>query len=759
MRVLCEAEKLKYEAYRHSLTPFSLEVGNVPQVLSSEKNTVVESNVISSGCLKLNSLRVDRLFFLFRRFLLVVLLFFLNKTCYSSESIGFYYNSVDSVRELINYQRIVVNPRSVTDRQIDTLHSADTQVFAYLSIGEYPMKHLPGPIKSAALIENDSWKSHAMNLANDDWQQYLTGLAKEYIERDFDGLFLDTLDSYRLFSNDTSFVREQQVALISLINRFSRLGLNAKILVNRGFDILDKLDKPVDAVVAESLYFGYEPIEKQYYKTSKNDSIWLDKKLEPIKAGGTEVIVIDYVPSSNRQKQLTVAKKIFKKGFTPYVSDGQLKKLGTSVIVPIAKRILGFYDGNLISRTKSGCHQLLSMPVEYLGYVPECMDVNQFDFSLIDITKYAAVILWLNDEQYSSMPKLQAWINITINEMPFLFLGGLPTDVSILEKLGIKRLSHLTGKINIVKGSDWFNGATPRFSPFEFHAGWKTVNPSAKSLIDIADQDNFRSSLLINGPWGGALLSSTLIENIGSNIDPFKLIDSTLKLLLIPSANITTESGRRVITAHIDGDGFPSKASFPGQPYVSEVILENLLKKYNLPHTVSVIEGEIGARGLHFDQSEQMEEIARKIFKLPNIEAASHTFSHPFFWDLSSVKGEELHGKHLPIEGYELDYHNEIVNSSKYINQNLLPKNKKVKVLLWSGDAAPKEQVVKIAEDAGLLNVNGGNTYALNKSTYLKSVSPAIVWHPTGVQVYAPVLNENVYTIYGKNILMAMPEQ
>ncbi len=52
---------------------------------------------------------------------------------------------------------------------------------------------------------------------------------------------------------------------------------------------------------------------------------------------------------------------------------------------------------------------------------------------------------------------------------------------------------------------------------------------------------------------------------------------------------------------------------------------------------MSIIEAETAPHGLYPDQSQQMEDIARKMFKLPHIEAASHTFSHPLLWD-SSVK-------------------------------------------------------------------------------------------------------------------------
>jgi hypothetical protein len=52
----------------------------------------------------------------------------------------------------------------------------------------------------------------------------------------------------------------------------------------------------------------------------------------------------------------------------------------------------------------------------------------------------------------------------------------------------------------------------------------------------------------------------------------------------------------------------------------------------------------------------------------------------------------------------------EIVGSVDYIRKNLAPPGKAVQIMLWSGDAAPQAQALRIAENAGLLNMNGGNT-------------------------------------------------
>ncbi|MGN0903325.1 MAG: hypothetical protein ACI4M9_08560 [Succinivibrio sp.] len=209
---------------------------------------------------------------------------------------------------------------------------------------------------------------------------------------------------------------------------------------------------------------------------------------------------------------------------------------------------------------------------------------------------------------------------------------------------------------------------------------------------------------------------------------------------------MTTESGLRILTSHVDGDGFPSKSWFKGSPLVSEVLYEHVFKAIDVPHTVSVIQGEVSKDGMYPNDSEKLEAVARKIFELPNVEIASHTFSHPFNWDPALRHANKVYGEHLPIPGYELDYKKELEGSVEYINKNLAPLGKKVKVFLWSGAANPSGDLVERSDRLGILNLNGANTTIKKGEESLTNVFPTVCWHKDAVQVYAPEMNENVYT-------------
>lgn len=667
-------------------------------------------------------------------------------------SIAFYYNQIDSVRELMNYDRVVVTPGLITEKQIDTLHKANTRVYAYLSAGEYDGATLPPSLQTHSPLINTNWQSHVMDLTAPAWQNYLLGEAASIMEKGFDGMFLDTLDSYTLFAYTHSQRQKQQKGLVSILTALHNAPSQPTLILNRGFDVLTKLPFKPAAVVAESLYHQYDPKDKRYQTASSQDTTWLTQRLNEVKALDIEVIVIDYIPGSERTKQIAAAQRLLEEGYTPYVSDGMLYEFGVSTVVPVAKRVLGFYDGQMDSFTTSQCHRMLAMPIEYNGYVPDCVDIRTTDFSRLDITRYAGIALWVEEQTYQQVPTIQPWLHRILGQRPILFINALPNDQGLLNKLGIQSVGEMTGNITQKTGKTWTKNHYPAtFSQFEPHQAWAPNKLAVSSLISFADENGKEATMLFKAPWGGAIVSPFPVLSLANDtetwiVDPFRLLDETLQLPTIPAADATTESGLRILTAHIDGDGFPSKGWFPGKPYTAKVLLDHVFSHYPLPQTVSIIEGEIGKRGLYPEQSPAMERIARDIFKLPNVEIASHTFSHPFFWDHSKVIKKKQYGDHLPIPGYTVDYNNEIITTANYINNQLAPKGKKVELILWSGKADPTERILKIAEEANLLNVNGGNTYVVRGKNSFTQVSATIVWYPDAVQVYAPVLNENLYT-------------
>jgi hypothetical protein len=211
--------------------------------------------------------------------------------------------------------------------------------------------------------------------------------------------------------------------------------------------------------------------------------------------------------------------------------------------------------------------------------------------------------------------------------------------------------------------------------------------------------------------------------------------------------DVTTINGRRIWMNHIDGDGFVSRAELPDTPLAAEVIRDRILQRHPVPHSVSVIEGEIGPQGLHSANAKLYEAVARTIYELPNVEPASHSYSHPFSWQgaASEKDSEDKEGYHLPIPGYRYDPEREILGSIDYVNR-LLPPGKRCRLFFWTGDALPGKKELALLEESGYLNLNGGNTIMTQSKPLLSFVSPMARQVGPYLQIYAPVMNENDYT-------------
>ncbi|MBZ4242089.1 hypothetical protein LAN32_27045, partial [Mycobacterium tuberculosis] len=72
-----------------------------------------------------------------------------------------------------------------------------------------------------------------------------------------------------------------------------------------------------------------------------------------------------------------------------------------------------------------------------------------------------------------------------------------------------------------------------------------------------------------------------------------------LRLVRMPSPSVTTENGRRLFMTHVDGDGYASRAEFPGADYSGDALYRRIFTRYKVPMTLSVIEGEVGPTGLY----------------------------------------------------------------------------------------------------------------------------------------------------------------
>ena len=678
-------------------------------------------------------------------------------------SVALFYEANPPLSELRAFDVVVVDPDqpNINPQQYNSDYS---QLFAYASVGEvHPSKPYFEKIPSTWLKgQNSAWQSAVIDQSAPEWPAFFaeTVIAPLWAQG-YRGFFLDTLDSYHLIAKTPDQKAQQELGLKNAIKEIKQRWPDAKLIFNRGFEILPDIHHLAWMVAAESLYQGWNSQQKSYHAVKTQDREWLLNQLNKVKADyKLPILAIDYVPSQQRELARQTASKIQQHGFSAWVSTPTLDSLGVGNVEVLPRKVLVIYNPAEASDLHyQGVVRFLGAPLAYLGLVPEYVPFNG-DLPRDDLTgRYAGIISWIDSDDVATNSSYPAWLMQQVEQkIPVAVFGrfGFAADSVFLEKLGLHYQNITNNDALQVQQHHTMMG-------FEMPVNARThvIYPiKADNATPLLSLSNASATQTLHPAaitaWGGYVLAPYTVEILPAKeggerwyINPLEFLSQALKLdPQRPIADVTTENGRRLLMVHMDGDGFMSIAERPTRPFNGKVLLDDFFKRYQIPTTVSVIEGEVSATGLYPTQSPALEKIAREIYALPWVELASHSYSHPFFWSKAEndEHGDDYEAYHLPIKNYKYSSAREISGSINYINQQLAPKNKQVKVFLWTGNCVATPDALAETAKAGVLNMNGGDTTITRSNNSWTLIAGLGLKKGNNFQVFAPNQNENVYT-------------
>jgi uncharacterized protein (TIGR01370 family) len=673
-------------------------------------------------------------------------------------AVAFYY-AADLPPELAIYDAVVVQPEPLQGKDLSR-HALAGKLYAYTSVGEVEAhRAYASRLPPAWLLgENTAWHSGVVNQAEPGWPAFFV---REVIaplwEQGFRGFFLDTLDSYHLIAKDDASRQQQEAGLVRVIRAIKQAYPEARLIFNRGFEILPQVHALAYAVVAESLFQGWNNGERRYVQVEAAGRDWLLGQLRKVRDEyRLPVVVIDYAPAHDRAAMRDLANRIRALGFVPWVTTPAIDALGIGMHEIVPRRVLLIHDeSEAESLMYSPAHRFLATPLNYLGLVPEYRSVQHGLPTTPTAGRYAGIVLWFASGNDAHAAPILRWLKQQIDaQVPVAILNypGLPLERGNLAVLGLEpapvgegelkfRITHRNAAVGMEIDPPLAAG-----DQYLVQAG-----ADADVWLRLESGDGTRIEPIAITRWGGYAFSPQAIAALPGGlgerwvVDPFAFFKAALRLENLPVPDPTTEYGRRLLITHVDGDGFANLAEFPGSPYASQVMLDELLKRYRVPTTVSIIEGEIARNGKYPQLADDLERIAREVFRLPHVEIASHSYSHPFNWGSLEI-GNYVEGASLDIPGYRFDPQAEIDGSIGYINAALAPPGKSARVFLWTGDCNPGETSLARTYAVGVGNMNGGDTTITRSRPTLTAVSPLGVPKGEYFQVYAPNQNENLYT-------------
>ncbi|CAJ0887484.1 polysaccharide deacetylase family protein [Ralstonia flatus] len=476
-------------------------------------------------------------------------------------------------------------------------------------------------------------------------------------------------------------------------------------------------------------------------------------------------VALDYCANYNRACLRETANVARTAGVSSYATTPGADFIGIGRLEVMPRRVLLVEPQEPGTSTNTAPSVLyLAMPINYLGYRVEFADANK-PLPAVTPDRYAGVVTWFD----SIAPRPGAWASWLRRTMgagvrvAMFNQFGLNMDAPTAQMFDLQAVPGTPAGPLAVVSRDPIMGFELQPHPDRRMAVGVKVDSSvagAQSLLRLSAGSYAYDAAAIM-PWGGYVLQPfgvfrmPEVDQARWVIQPLDFLRRALQLPAMPVPDTTTENGRRLMTVHIDGDGFASRTEFPPSEFSGQALLREILDRYKVPTTVSIIEGEVAADGVYPKLTPQLEPIARTLFAQPYVELASHTFSHPFNWlrttnppDPASamVEGSDT-AFSLRIPNYRFSFDREIAGSIEYINTKLAPPGKRVKVLLWSGNGQVPPIAVQKTVEAGVLNMNGGDTYITRSNPSWTAVAPLGVDKGDGLfQVFAPDQNENIYT-------------
>ncbi len=506
-------------------------------------------------------------------------------------------------------------------------------------------------------------------------------------------------------------------------------------------------------------------------------------------------------------------------------------KASASVEVP--RTIIALYDSRSNEQPfNTKIHQLAEMPLNHLGLKLRYHDIHEALPASDSLLGLRGILLWLPS---SGVPHPNALLHWLIKQAEdgrkIVVMGshgfeknekGELADKNLIAKfweiLGLRktgRWSSVTFDLelhakdeNMVAYERPFLGMLPPFPELQM------IDPSMASYASVTNtsEDRKISDVITIGSKGSYVAPgyATITINSGKKrywfLNPYAFYRQAFEVHDLPIPDTTTQTGRRIYYSHIDGDGWRNPTKVPkykdNQTLSAEVVLKEIILKYSdLPVTVAPIAGDLDDQWFGTNRAA---ELAREIFKLPHVEAGSHTYSHPYHWDffrdenvaseaafetlykasktkmneamrflnLSATKSasgtspvldsgllarntmkypsivekvQKTYGTPRAYYNGPYDLSHDIAGSVKFI-ETLLPADKRIELLQWSGDALPFSDAIRESRILGIRNLNGGDTRFDSEFDSISWVMP--IGRKVGgeQQIYASASNENSYT-------------
>ncbi|MCW2243391.1 polysaccharide deacetylase family protein [Azospirillum canadense] len=496
---------------------------------------------------------------------------------------------------------------------------------------------------------------------------------------------------------------------------------------------------------------------------------------------------------------------------------GAARAAGGRAVPRTILALVDLREENIVRRTR--IHTMAEMPLNHLGLTVAYWNVAD---GLPDLSRYPdlrGVVTWFTNEPFADPQDYIAWASAAMDRgLRFAVLGQagvrgrsngqtIPLALSnrFFARFGLRDddgYVDLTYRARPVVSDALVGYERPLIGVLPGFALYRKIDGRFQSHLVIRrnGEEATDTHLVVTGPTGGFAYTGYVrhydpeLNRSLWILDPFAFFRTVFATDDLPKPDVTTLSGRRIYFSHIDGDGWRNVTEV--EPYnkdpnnkggviAADVVRREAIEAFpDLPVTVAPIVGDVDA---DWKGTAETRGAASRLFALPQVEPASHTWTHPFRWSFfadytpqkeavfneraedaprrglldeilgrnrAATPGHEAVGEVSDIGRYSIpraylerpfDLDQEIGGALAYFTR-MAPEGKKAVLVQWPGDTSPFAAAVAATRKAGARNMNGGDARLDAEFPSITAVPP--IGLPVGAerQIYSGNSNENTYT-------------
>ncbi|OYW77607.1 MAG: hypothetical protein B7Z37_03390 [Verrucomicrobia bacterium 12-59-8] len=457
--------------------------------------------------------------------------------------------------------------------------------------------------------------------------------------------------------------------------------------------------------------------------TSIAETQRLTRLIRTVQMQGMHVFAVEYASADDRAACREAAQRLTSLGPLPFITTPALSGVNLGPLEEVSRRVLvlhGWDEKHVGEKSAPAAttltSRLLRQSLEWLGCELDFRAASGTSFLPAD-HDFAAVILdsslVLSPEQQTT---LAAWLpSLRARKIPLLLTGMPWTDSSALhhamQHLGLggsARPATRLVKTNVVAMDSSLLRVNTNITARSL--GFLDLEAPADAHIVLGlhgrdamgSEHHFDQAFLTS--WGGAWIDPAA-QSATSQLDRPAFLAQWLGAdYNLPVPDTTTRTGRRVFYSHIDSTGFSTPSTLPGFPLCSEVMRDRILDRFLLPVTVSVCEAEMRAwfPGQQAGEAARLEHVARSIFEMLQVQAASSSLSRPAQWTAGIDITSKLNDR---AKTTRRDMEREIAGSMSYIHRRLLPLGKEVSLMLWPANATPTSEALRYCRAMNVENL------------------------------------------------------